>query len=137
MNHFTVALPILLATFTTFCTKPASDSASAPPPAPAPSAPETVRVAVGETAVAITAPQAQQQAGVQIAIPAVTATSTAAGAKAAPQTAGACAELAARCAKCPEGAVKMACNAALTAGSLDPRACRDGLADHDIRDLCR
>jgi hypothetical protein len=40
------------------------------------------------------------------------------------------------CAKCATPIVKNACNTALTAGSLDPKACENGLADPDIERLC-
>ncbi len=49
---------------------------------------------------------------------------------------GDCAQLAATCARCPAGAILTACNAALTAGSIDPVACRDGLRDRDIQARC-
>jgi hypothetical protein len=49
---------------------------------------------------------------------------------------GPCAQLAAKCAKCPPGIVKMACSGALTAGSLDPSACTNALNDKDIKSQC-
>jgi hypothetical protein len=47
-----------------------------------------------------------------------------------------CADLAKKCTKCPAGAVQMACNGALTAGSLDPRACTNALNDANIKSQC-
>ncbi len=49
---------------------------------------------------------------------------------------GDCAQLAATCARCPAGVIKSACETALTAGSIDPVACRDGLRDRDIQARC-
>jgi hypothetical protein len=49
---------------------------------------------------------------------------------------GPCAVLAQKCAKCPSGVAKMACQGALAAGTLDQSACTNALADKDIRAQC-
>ena len=54
----------------------------------------------------------------------------------APPGGGPCAQLAQKCPKCPAGVVQLACNGALTAGSLDPSACTNALNDKDIKGKC-
>jgi hypothetical protein len=54
----------------------------------------------------------------------------------APSGSGPCALLAQKCAKCPPGIPKMACQGAVTAGALDPVACTNALADKDIKAQC-
>jgi pyruvate dehydrogenase E2 component (dihydrolipoamide acetyltransferase) len=49
---------------------------------------------------------------------------------------GPCALLAQACKKCPPGVTQLACNGALTAGSLDPSACTNALNDKDIKAEC-
>lgn len=51
--------------------------------------------------------------------------------------AGPCVQLGKMCPRCSSSAVKSACSAALAAGSLDPKACEDGLRDWDIQRLCK
>jgi hypothetical protein len=77
------------------------------------------------------------------AVPAAAASTTAAAATAVaavpvetlPQ-AGPCALLAQKCGRCPRGVVQTACNAALTAGALDPASCTNALNDKDIKAQC-
>lgn len=54
-----------------------------------------------------------------------------------PAPAAACTELAQKCKKCPAGATQTACNFAVSAGALDPRACANALADKDISSQCK
>ena len=67
--------------------------------------------------------------------PTPTATATATTTAAA---AGVCAQLQAKCVKCPAGtAVHSACNVALNAGKIDQTACKNALADKDINAQCK
>jgi hypothetical protein len=71
------------------------------------------------------------------AAPAASATPTPSASAAPPAPgAGPCALLAQKCAKCPPGIAKMACQGALAAGNLDPSACTNALADKDIKAQC-
>ena len=53
-----------------------------------------------------------------------------------PAGTGPCADLAKKCAKCPAGAVALACQGALAAGAVNPTACTTALNDANIKGQC-
>jgi hypothetical protein len=68
------------------------------------------------------------------AIPAAASTTSAGSASAPPSQA--CAQLAVKCLKCPDGGIQHACAMAVGAGARDARVCVHALADRDLNAQC-